>query len=1086
MHTVKTHHTLHSVLHTAHWKTCFPHSHCHCHSIPFHFIPTLFHSVSHLYHAHNAMPVNKRAAYTSLDLTTWAAVLAWREADRQAGYPKQDADRRATLKSIVSEWSKYDTEEHKEQQWQQARAGRRRPGKRPATATAAAVFVSDSSPVAVELRRKDEWRRLRSMLAADLMMPKKRTTLTTMDSIAVLYSSNRLDRTHFLWLLLRHEQWTSQEAKKVHSAARLVYHLTRPKLDALLDTVDLRFMERPFTIVTPAEKMDRLCTLSIVHLLTDDPDKLHVYCCAPHDVEGWWCEEVHKFGNRVQTQPGLEEMRDWHAAVLRNWRGENEGEDEDGSEDEDENEDESEDEGGDEVEDAVKDEEDPPIQKVDDKDNDRKDAPSRPDNDNSESEIDSQQQTNKQTEQINGTINQTADLDDNRAEYKNTSKNNDVKDDNNDADKNHDLEPCQPDTVSSDSHDDDVEDDPYQCSLPPSKRQKVIRDESGAVRLPLPRQRASTDWEILVQHEARQRQNAPSSAQRSAEERAAFHIILATCAEETHYTRDMCQSAMIYFDRFRASAKAERLDVVTLAWVALSLATKLLKTLSPLTIHPLAECYKGLSEFHPDLVAIAAGEPVVLHALGGDLYCITPARWLWWLISQRDSRTLNPFVRASQLIDYLLWHFTHTQPSLIALVAYDIVYLQGEAEDVGNNFRRTVLSFLHLDEQVYNSFFEKARVGASRVPVLPTITNWIDPMSRHHQDQCVELANKVRLTLDERQREQQLIDPVRIHERQLFAPSQIGVASAEQELDKRLINSIDQVVEEASPVRAIFDEKQLLGKGAHCCVYRVDDKAVKVLSQFPAVAIGYGVTEETIRELAMQVAVGGEDNTVCLESISSDATFITQPLAKGTLYQYIKQGRVESFSTIKHIFKQVCQAVRRCHSFGIMHRDVKPDNILLMNFETKHFVLADFGSSMQLGYEQRVHTRSFGTPGYVAPEVAHTQMYTTAVDIWSLGVVLWWMCTRTKPDVEETLGRWRATIRYGDGELVELSDPKSSRRFGNPKEVRQKMKKAIHKSLQMTELEKGQVLDVLTACLTYDMFSRATADELLFKYAFGQ
>ena len=267
------------------------------------------------------MPVNKQAAYTSPDFKLWAAVLAWRAADEDAGYPKKDADRRATLNSIVKVWNKYGTEEEKEKRWQEARSGLRRPGKRAAatpfatsttnTSLEGQATLSDVQPVST-YARIDEWRRLGVMLGV---------TTPEEDSIATLYTNGRIDRAHFLWLLLRHNPCLAQEDKRRYRAAGQVFDLNRPKLTALLNTVDVVFMEKPFFFVSPAQKLDLVCTLSIVDLLRDKPERLHAYCRQPQNVADWWCDEVYKFGNRLQTSNGLVELRGWHARVLRHWRG---------------------------------------------------------------------------------------------------------------------------------------------------------------------------------------------------------------------------------------------------------------------------------------------------------------------------------------------------------------------------------------------------------------------------------------------------------------------------------------------------------------------------------------------------------------------------------------------------------------------------------------------------------------------------------------------------------------------------------------------------------------------------------------------
>ena len=78
------------------------------------------------------------------------------------------------------------------------------------------------------------------------------------------------------------------------------------------------------------------------------------------------------------------------------------------------------------------------------------------------------------------------------------------------------------------------------------------------------------------------------------------------------------------------------------------------------------------------------------------------------------------------------------------------------------------------------------------------------------------------------------------------------------------------------------------------------------------------------------------------------------------------------------------------HDRGIVHRDIKPENILLVDKELT-VKLADFGLAKIIG-EQSFTTTLCGTPSYVAPEIleeSNHRKYTHAVDVWSLGVVLY-------------------------------------------------------------------------------------------------
>ena len=76
------------------------------------------------------------------------------------------------------------------------------------------------------------------------------------------------------------------------------------------------------------------------------------------------------------------------------------------------------------------------------------------------------------------------------------------------------------------------------------------------------------------------------------------------------------------------------------------------------------------------------------------------------------------------------------------------------------------------------------------------------------------------------------------------------------------------------------------------------------------------------------------------------------------------------------------------HSFGIVHRDLKPENVLMVeNSESGEVKLIDFGLSKIIGPTQTCN-EPYGTLSYVAPEVLLQKPYDKAVDVWSLGIIL--------------------------------------------------------------------------------------------------
>ncbi|CAD8124577.1 unnamed protein product [Paramecium sonneborni] len=108
----------------------------------------------------------------------------------------------------------------------------------------------------------------------------------------------------------------------------------------------------------------------------------------------------------------------------------------------------------------------------------------------------------------------------------------------------------------------------------------------------------------------------------------------------------------------------------------------------------------------------------------------------------------------------------------------------------------------------------------------------------------------------------------------------------------------------------------------------------------------------------------------------------------------------------RQIIKQLAICVDYMHQKGIMHRDLKPQNILCKN-NSVDIVLADFGLATWIKAKQHIYYRC-GTTGYVAPEILKykegTKMYTEKCDIFSLGVILYQLIYNNHPfkDLDKT------------------------------------------------------------------------------------
>jgi hypothetical protein len=109
----------------------------------------------------------------------------------------------------------------------------------------------------------------------------------------------------------------------------------------------------------------------------------------------------------------------------------------------------------------------------------------------------------------------------------------------------------------------------------------------------------------------------------------------------------------------------------------------------------------------------------------------------------------------------------------------------------------------------------------------------------------------------------------------------------------------------------------------------------------------------------------------------------------GTLFsKIVEQGKYTELQAVR-CCRQIAEALQYIHSCGITHRDLKPENILLTdNGVDADIKLADFGLSKILNAANDVMHTVCGTWAYCAPEVISHQSYTSRVDNWTLGVLM--------------------------------------------------------------------------------------------------
>jgi serine/threonine protein kinase len=127
---------------------------------------------------------------------------------------------------------------------------------------------------------------------------------------------------------------------------------------------------------------------------------------------------------------------------------------------------------------------------------------------------------------------------------------------------------------------------------------------------------------------------------------------------------------------------------------------------------------------------------------------------------------------------------------------------------------------------------------------------------------------------------------------------------------------------------------------------------------------------------------------------------VMEYLAGGTLCDLLKTRDRLPGADVLSIAQQVAKALDFAHSKGVVHRDVKPSNILLAGGPGGRVALSDFGVARLMGEEEKRRTTIgglIGTPLYVAPELIQGAQATPAADIYSFSLVLFELIAGKKP-----------------------------------------------------------------------------------------
>ena len=210
-----------------------------------------------------------------------------------------------------------------------------------------------------------------------------------------------------------------------------------------------------------------------------------------------------------------------------------------------------------------------------------------------------------------------------------------------------------------------------------------------------------------------------------------------------------------------------------------------------------------------------------------------------------------------------------------------------------------------------------------------------------------------------------------------------------------------------------YDSSQPMGSGGFAKVYKVTHKksgracALKVIDME---RLSMGDCESLRSEIEIHEKLNHPNIVKFYDSIQVDDIlyFLLELGEQGSLSKFMQGGKVLSEKLALRFLLQAARALRHLHERGVIHRDVKPENLLLSErFDVK---LCDFGWSCPIDSDSKTLETTCGTFQYSAPEVCNHKSQTPKIDVWALGVIFFEMLVGRPPFVAFSLAGMKQEI----------------------------------------------------------------------------
>ncbi len=264
-----------------------------------------------------------------------------------------------------------------------------------------------------------------------------------------------------------------------------------------------------------------------------------------------------------------------------------------------------------------------------------------------------------------------------------------------------------------------------------------------------------------------------------------------------------------------------------------------------------------------------------------------------------------------------------------------------------------------------------------------------------------------------------------------------------------------------------YEVERLIGVGGMGVVFKAFDTelnrpvAVKVLAPYLA---GSGAARKRFAREARAAAAVVHEHVVAIHNVETDgeSPFLVMPYVAGeSLQQRIDRDGPLELCEILRIAMQTASGLAAAHAQGLVHRDVKPSNILLEQ-GIERTLLTDFGLARASDDASLTHTGYHpGTPQYMSPEQARGDAVDARSDLFSLGSVIYTMCTGRPP--------FRAETNYGVLRRITDNEPRQIREVNPaiPEWLEGIVNKLLAKDVSQRFQSAQEIAHLLEQCLAH-------------------